>query len=245
MFKDASITRRDFISLVGASIVPLAIASSIPRKANASSWNARTIILAGRSVTCSANINAASSLVTANAQTVLVGAGAVGNLGAYVVMYNDGGAAVASRIAYSNGATSQVTSLVSATPVSGRSYRSLAVSYVFNSATGSYEDNFSNPVWSPFETAYSLDEVVYQTNSSGLTYGPVTGLMTYGYLPDLILAEGVGGNIGYIKKEDFIPNPPSSLDDVALICSSPQINRATVFDFEGTTPLDVYEVYYG
>lgn len=240
---DMNVNRRRFIGLSGALLLST-IGLSFPKSAHATSTGSGTYYLAGHTVTCVASITASSSRVDGNAQTILLGSTAP-SLGAYVVIYNDSGASVASNIEYSNGPAGHKYTYVSATASPGRSYRSFAVSYVFNNSTGSYDSNFFEPVWSPFETAYALDNAVYQQNSSGLTYGPITGLRVYGYLPDLILVEGVGGNAGYVKQNDFIPPVASNPEDAALRFSNPQIKTVPVFDAEGLNQLDTYEVHYG
>ena len=215
---DMNVNRRRFIGLSGALLLST-IGLSFPKSAHATSTGSGTYYLAGHTVTCVASITASSSRVDGNAQTILLGSTAP-SLGAYVVIYNDSGASVASNIEYSNGPAGHKYTYVSATASPGRSYRS-------------------------FETAYALDNAVYQQNSSGLTYGPITGLRVYGYLPDLILVEGVGGNAGYVKQNDFIPPVASNPEDAALRFSNPQIKTVPVFDAEGLNQLDTYEVHYG
>ena len=240
--KEALFGRRSFICAAGLTALSL-IGLVRPEIAKAAVGHG-DFTLAGLQTRCVAGINTGSGSATGYAQTVVDGYVTAGYLGAYVVVYNDAGSSIGSNLTYSgsNGNSHTTYCLVSATP--GRSYRSLAYSYVFNNSTGSYDSNW-NPVWSPYQTAYNSDECTYGTNDLGLSYGPITGLATYGFLPDLIMADGKNGAVGYVYKNDFMPPAPVNPEDALSNYATQQVNTVPVYDVDGITEIDVFEVRYG
>ena len=234
-------TRRDFLALVGTGAAGALFSLAQPRSAHALASNARNITLAGKTVICSAHTFISSGNAVSSASTDSLSG--TGYFGAYTVLYNDSGISLNSNLRY-DGPGTNANAEVQYPATSGRSYNSMAVSYVWNSSTQSYEDNFYNPVWSPYETAYALTRP-YPTNPQGKTYGPVTGLATHGYLPDLISVIGVNGEEGYVEKDDFLPPAATNPEDAAANFAIPQVDYVPVYDVNMSQQIDTFAVHYG
>ena len=243
MVREATLSRRQFVGAMGCAAAAAALGLCAPSEAKAS-WNDRYITLAGHSIRCRADVTypSPSGSVRGTATTATVNGESL-HMGAYLVLYNGYGTSIGSRLIYSDGPVSSISASRDTTAVSGLDFRTMAVSYVFNTATQSYDDNFYDPAWSPYITAYS-DEP-YQVNSWGATYGPVTGLRTWGFLPDLVAVEGEGGVFGYVYREQFVPPQAANPEEAAAFFSEPQVLYAPVYDCEGAEQVDVFAVQYG
>ena len=233
-----AVSRREFVRAVGGAALAAAVVTAGPALAFASS-NSRWYYLSGISIECEASATTGSGSAYG---TAITSSGVWAALGSYVVLYDDSGAAKGSNRVYRSGYSCLAEVACGAS--AGRSYRSLAVSYVYNTSTQVYEDNFYDPVWSPYTTARTLDEP-YQVNSWGATYGPVTGLRTWGFLPDLVAVEGEGGVFGYVYREQFVPPQAANPEEAAAFFSEPQVLYAPVYDCEGAEQVDVFAVQYG
>lgn len=83
----------------------------------------------------------------------------------------------------------------------------------------------------------------YPTNENGQTYGPNMGDLNLGELgePDLMLAEGENGTIGYVKKEDLNgPQPKTPEEAVKLNKAKPR--EIPLYDVDGETVIDKFIV---
>lgn len=87
----------------------------------------------------------------------------------------------------------------------------------------------------PVASNYSL-----KTNRNGLTYGSA---FFSDVEPDLILAEGISGNLGYVKSSDLNGPVPTAVEDVIRIQdSTPQTRMIPVYDLDGISIIDTFIV---
>lgn len=182
--------------------------------------------------------NYVSSVATIKASRTLP----AGWLGAYSVLYNANGAALSSRMAYSASASVGFGVGTSAVKTTGVSYRGLAYTYVYNQSTGGYYE--SGAVWSPYQTANSL-EGPYRYNDQGQSYGPIDGVLTAGYYPDLIAVKGISGVEGYAYKDELLCAAPTSLEEAIAYYSQSGSFGISVYASDGVTWLDTYEIQVG
>lgn len=83
----------------------------------------------------------------------------------------------------------------------------------------------------------------YPTNGNGQTYAPNMGDLILGELgePDLMLAEGENGTIGYVKKEDLNgPLPKTPEEAVKLNGAKPR--EIPLYDVDGETVIGKFIV---
>lgn len=83
----------------------------------------------------------------------------------------------------------------------------------------------------------------YPTNENGQSYGPDMGDLNLGELgePDLMLAEGENGTIGYVKKEDLNgPQPKTPEEAVKLNKAKPR--EISLYDVDGETVIGKFIV---
>lgn len=79
-----------------------------------------------------------------------------------------------------------------------------------------------------------------QSNSSGMTYGSA---LFSPVEPDLILAEGVSGCIGYVKSSDLNGINPSTIDEALTVQASAPLTRTIpLYTSDGTTIIDSFVV---
>ncbi len=101
--------------------------------------------------------------------------------------------------------------------------------------------NTYNSKASPNMTQYnsiSMSASHLQTNQTGLTYGSALLSETE---PDLILAEGISGNIGYVKSSDL--NGPMPVTAYNAIQMQPSQSRAIpVYESDGITVIDTFVI---
>ena len=77
-----------------------------------------------------------------------------------------------------------------------------------------------------------------QTNQTGLTYGSALFSETE---PDLILAEGISGNIGYVKSSDLNgPMPVSAYAAIQIQTSQSRV--IPVYESDGITVIDTFVI---
>ena len=155
--------RRQFVTAVIASALPLfAMTPVIARAASSGDipwyingecyYNSSSVSSSGNYVNSYAFIQAPRTLPA-------------GWLGAYSVLYNINGAAVASNISYSPSACTGCGTGTSAAKISGMSYRGLAYTYVYNQSSGGYYE--SGAVWSPYQTICPAPSVPKLTEKQG------------------------------------------------------------------------------
>ena len=85
----------------------------------------------------------------------------------------------------------------------------------------------------------------YSTSPNGLVYG--SGLASYrlGYSPDLIAAKGIGGEEGYIRREDNWVPRPASIEEAALLYSEPRFRDIPLYSLDGVTRIGTFRLHYG
>lgn len=87
----------------------------------------------------------------------------------------------------------------------------------------------------PIASGYSL-----KTNQNGLTYGSAYFSEVE---PDLILAEGISGNLGYVKSSDLNGPEPTAVGDAIQIQDlTPQTRVIPVYDLDGVSIIDTFIV---
>lgn len=231
--------RRQFVTAVIASALPLFAMTPVIARASSSGdipwyingecyYNSSSVSSSGNYVNSYAFIRAPRTLPA-------------GWLGAYSVLYNINGAAVASNISYSPSACPGYGTGTSAAKISGMSYRSLAYTYVYNQSSGGYYE--SGAVWSPYQTVYNLNP--YQYNESGQSYGPIDGFLSTGYYPDLVLVRGISGVDGYVYKNDFLCHSAASPEEAIAYYSASSSYTVDVYASDGITWVDSYEIQVG
>lgn len=94
---------------------------------------------------------------------------------------------------------------------------------------------------SPNLTQYNSSSLAashLQTNQNGLTYGSALFSETE---PDLILVEGISGNIGYVKSSDLNGPMPVSVYD-AIQMQTSQSRLIPVYESNGITVIDTFVI---
>ncbi|MFJ8103427.1 peptidase [Lysinibacillus sp. NPDC096212] len=82
----------------------------------------------------------------------------------------------------------------------------------------------------------------YAVNNNGETYGSSFSEFTEGEAPDLISAIGVNGVKGYIKSSDLAPKFTIPEEAITYTQSRSYINIIPVYDLDGITVLDDFEL---
>lgn len=131
----AILSRRQFVGAVGCAAAAAALGLHAPSEAKAG-WNDRYVTLAGHSIRCRADVTypSPSGSVRGTATTAAVNGESL-YMGAYVVLYNGYGTSVGSRLTYSDGPVAAMSTSRDTTAISGLDFRTMAASYIFNSAT--------------------------------------------------------------------------------------------------------------
>ena len=77
----------------------------------------------------------------------------------------------------------------------------------------------------------------YPTNKNGQTYGPDMGDLNLGKLgePDLMLAKGENGTIGYAKKEDLNGPQPKTPEEAVKLTKEAKPREVPLYDVDGET----------
>lgn len=78
------------------------------------------------------------------------------------------------------------------------------------------------------------------TNADGLSYGSALDAPSFEEIPDLVLAHGDGGTLGYVLKADLY-DAPTSLEDVLRLPTEVDSN-GTVALVEPVREIPLYEV---
>lgn len=227
----AFLTKTPTVALADYSISPQSMACSgkAYMTINGESYSyCADVLTSGGSATAFSQISAPRSLPA-------------GQLGAYAVLYDASGKSLASSYSYSSSPGYSWTARASHGATSGVSYRALAYTYVYNQNTGGYYE--SDGVWSPFQTAYSINP--YQYNERGQSYGSIDGFLSCGYYPDLILVQGISGVDGYVYKNDFFCPGATSLEEAIAYYSTSSSYTVDVYASDGITWVDSYEIQVG
>jgi len=111
-----------------------------------------------------------------------------------------------------------------------------ALAYIYNDETIRSENGNQEYEWA---------EPKYEINSKGQTYGSIFNIQFEGDYPDLILVEGEHGVTGYLKKEEYIEQPPASPEEAVkkmkeLNEKSKEPKRLNVYDKDGVTVIDTF-----
>lgn len=155
-----------------------------------------------------------------------------GKLGAAARLYKSNGALVKSTTPSYSGGTCAVHRATTSTYYGHGNFYAKGTSYVYNGNGYNSYSLYSSPI----QTAEHLEPEV---NDNGKTYGSEYFLNMQGIEPDLILAEGINGKEGYIKKDD-INREAKTLDEAVVYDSSEY--QIPVYDVNGTTIIDTFVV---
>jgi hypothetical protein len=93
----------------------------------------------------------------------------------------------------------------------------------------------------------SVDTPSYSVNAHGQTYGSNMYAEALGHSPDLILAEGVDGKVGYIKNEDLNKdqpqNPQEAMEYMKKQENGPAYTEIPLYESDGETVIGTYKVF--
>lgn len=95
------------------------------------------------------------------------------------------------------------------------------------------------------EAQSSVSIMKVQVNSSGQTFGTTINATSIEDEPDLILAEGVDGNQGYVKSSDLNADMPKSPEEAVKMMKSKSLNEARfipLYDSEGKTVIGKFKI---
>ena len=128
----------------------------------------------------------------------------VGYMGAQARLYSSSGVLKASSTWVYNEGTSYPTARGSLTykTTSGYYYSKGQVKFYNGDGYTTYT-SAATPNFAPPRSVISDKNVIIQKNDNGEIYGSGLFLDEIGVQPDLIMAEGINGEIGYVKAEDL------------------------------------------
>lgn len=173
------------------------------------------------------SIHAASGNAKAYARTKASTSVAAGRIGAVSKLYRSTGSLVTSSAAtYNSGSATLIRAETNYYYGTG-SFFAGGTSYVYKS--GSYASY--SLINSPIQTA-SLEEIASITNENGEVYGSEYFLNMQGVQPDLILAEGIDGIVGYVKSDD-LNAAPETLEEV--LSYHPESYEIPLYEDDGET----------
>lgn len=153
----------------------------------------------------------------------------VGYMGAQARLYSSSGVLKASSTWVYNEGTSYPTASGSLTykTTSGYYYSKGQVKFYDGEGYITYT-SAATPNFAPTRSVISDKNVIIQKNDNGEIYGSGLFLDEIGVQPDLIIAEGINGEIGYVKAEDLndaeIETPEQAVTKMRLsqvLCKPP------------------------
>lgn len=128
----------------------------------------------------------------------------VGYMGAQARLYSSSGVLKASSTWVYNEGTSYPTASGSLTYKTTRGYYYSKGQVKFYDGEGYITyTSAATPNFAPTRSVISDKNVIIQKNDNGEIYGSGLFLDEIGVQPDLIIAEGINGEIGYVKAEDL------------------------------------------
>lgn len=192
---------------------------------NGITYQGQSFVYAG--ATPSGSGGAHASTMTKSSQSV-----GAGRLGAVARLYKSSGALVLSTTASFTSSSASSHRATTSVYNGHGTYYSKGISYVYNGNGYNTYDLYM----SPYQTASYIPVTV---NSSGDIYGSEYFLGMEGLEPDLILAEGVNGIEGYIKRADLEINVNTLAEAYNYDSSSFSV---PVYDSEGETIVDTFYV---
>ncbi|WP_019850746.1 hypothetical protein [Desulfitobacterium sp. PCE1] len=86
---------------------------------------------------------------------------------------------------------------------------------------------------------------VIKVNQSGETYGSMAGASSYEQIPDLILAEGIDGTVGYVKNSDLNQGLPKNPEEAVVYMKNLKDNgfrKIPLYAVDGKTVIGEYQV---
>ncbi|WP_018306143.1 hypothetical protein [Desulfitobacterium hafniense] len=86
---------------------------------------------------------------------------------------------------------------------------------------------------------------VLKINQSGETYGSMAGASSYEQIPDLILAEGIDGTVGYVKNLDLNQGLPKNPEEAVAYMKNLKDNgfrKIPLYAVDGKTVIGEYQV---
>lgn len=88
---------------------------------------------------------------------------------------------------------------------------------------------------------------VYQKNENGQTYGSAANATSIETEPDLILAEGVDGTIGYVRSVDLNGVMPKTPEEAVELMSkrTEGVREIKLYAVDGKTVIGTFEVQEG
>ena len=125
-----------------------------------------------------------------------------GYVGALARLFSSSGALVSTTGWSFNTTTTSYYLTLKEFPTTSGYYYSKGQVAIYNGDTYNYIDCYATPNYSPLAPRQN-NNISVQRNSSGEIYGSELFLNQINIQPDLILAQGVDGTIGYVKYEDL------------------------------------------
>jgi len=84
-----------------------------------------------------------------------------------------------------------------------------------------------------------------QLNSSGETFGSSSHIINFEDEPDLILARGIDGTEGYVKKTELYDDTVASSEEAVIYMKSGNANKVRFIPLsksDGTTVIDQFQI---
>ncbi len=166
-----------------------------------------------------------------------------GYLGVYARLYSESGSLkVSSGWTYNSSSASAIQTTTEYATTSGTYYSKGQVRMYNGNGYANY-----NTTQSPYiqgRTASRLEDI-YNINENNEIYGSELFLAEYNITPDLILAEGNNGKIGYVRYEDLNEETPNDLGEAIEYQSNlPDSRVIPLYDSDGVTVIDSFTIYY-
>ncbi|GMQ64192.1 hypothetical protein [Vallitalea maricola] len=99
----------------------------------------------------------------------------------------------------------------------------------------------------PYVQFYNASMLTYSLNTSNETYGSDYNSEFIGEVPDLILAEGINGIVGYVRADDLNDNYEPLSPEEAISYQDSKISQREIplYDKDGTTIIDTFLISDG
>jgi hypothetical protein len=143
----------------------------------------------------------------------------VGYMGAKARLYNDSGVLKASSDYIYNSEESSGVGATTSPHKKAGTYYSKGLTRAYNGNGYDEYTTFQTPNAAVSSNNSSLADYSFSINEKGMTYGSDLLVLNIADEPDLILAEGVNGHIGYVRSDDLNArdNIITSIKDSRLI----------------------------